>query len=75
MFGPGDIVRHVLNDEVVGIVINQLDFGARYEVRLEDMSTHLFIVEEIELVDGESSTGVVIDFCEAASRVRGAGHA
>lgn len=73
MFGPGDIVRHVLNDGVKGVVIDEFDFGNRYEVRLADMSTILFIVEELELVepavvdDGESN---VIDFAEAAERLR-----
>lgn len=73
MFGPGDIVRHVLNDSVKGVVIDEFDFGNRYEVRLADMSTILFIVEELELVepavvdDGESN---VIDFDEAVERLR-----
>lgn len=72
MFGPGDIVRHVLNDDVTGVVINELDFGSRYEVRLADMSTILFIVEELELVEpaGGYDESNVINFDEAVESLR-----
>ena len=73
MFGPGDIVCHVLNEDVQGVIIDELDFGNRYEVRLADMSTILFIAEELELVephDVDDCESNVIDFAEAAERLR-----